>query len=67
MTVEPIWIEWTNDYVYAMAAFPPEPCWRCGQPTAWIDFDFEVRLCPSACSEAAWLDFEYARQAGGPA
>lgn len=58
---EPVWIEWTNDFVYAMAAFPPEPCFVCGHPTVWVDFDFQCRLCPSVCAERLWLDYEHAR------
>lgn len=58
---ERVWIEWTSGYVHAMAASPEEPCIQCGQPTAWIDFDFQARLCPGACTEAMWLDYEFAR------
>jgi hypothetical protein len=59
---EPVWIEWTEPigYIHAMAAFPEEPCGVCSQLTAWVDFDFQCRLCPHPCSEIMWLDYETA-------
>lgn len=64
MTAEPVWIEWTSGFTYAMAAFPPEPCWHCGHPTVWVDFDFEARLCPEVCAEAKWLEYQLALRSG---
>ena len=61
---ERVWVEWSRGYVHALAAFPEAPCYRCGHLTAWVDLDFEVRLCPGGCAEATWLDYSYARQTG---
>lgn len=35
-------------------------CWQCGQPTTWIDLDFEAALHPGPCSERAWDEYRWA-------
>ncbi len=35
-------------------------CWHCGQPTTWIDVDFEAALHPGRCSEAKWDEYRWA-------
>jgi hypothetical protein len=35
-------------------------CWRCKDQTHWLDLDFECRLCPGACSEWAWDQYNWA-------
>lgn len=42
-----IWVPWTA------------PCWHCGQPTTWVDIDFETALHPGACSEAKWDEYRW--------
>lgn len=34
-----------------------KPCWRCGNPTRFIDIDFQAHLCPGACTEAKTEEF----------
>ena len=33
---------------------PPEECWICGDPTRWIEVNFETRMCPGPCADEAW-------------
>ena len=40
-----------------------EECWHCGQPTTWVDIDFEARLHPGPCSERKWDEYRWAEMA----
>lgn len=35
-------------------------CWHCGEPTTWIDLDFETHLHPGRCSERKWDEYQWA-------
>jgi len=37
-----------------------QPCMRCGEPTTWLDLDFEGPLHPGRCSEAMWDSYAWA-------
>ncbi len=43
-----IWVPYESD------------CWHCGQPTTWIDIDFETALHPGRCSERKWDEYRWA-------
>lgn len=36
------------------------PCMQCGQPTTWLDIDFEGPLHPGRCSQAMWDHYAWA-------
>lgn len=37
-----------------------EPCVICGQPTGWVEINFECRLCLGACTEKMDRDYWHA-------
>lgn len=36
---------------------PGEPCWHCGQPCPFVEFNFEAYLHPGTCTEAKWDEY----------
>lgn len=50
-------VAWLNGFIWT----PYEkPCWHCGEPTTWVDLDFEAPLHPGRCSEAKWDEYAWA-------
>lgn len=43
-----------------------EPCWDCGEPTCFIEINFEAALHPGACEARKDAEFWAAQQAAGP-
>ena len=37
-----------------------QPCMQCGEPTTWLDIDFEGPLHPGRCSQATWDQYAWA-------
>ena len=37
-----------------------QDCWHCGQPTTWIDLDFQTALHPGPCSASKWDEYAWA-------
>jgi hypothetical protein len=37
-----------------------QPCMKCGEPTTWLDLDFEGPLHPGRCSERMWDEYAWA-------
>lgn len=33
------------------------PCWQCGEPTRFVEVNFEAYVCSAACDEAGWAEF----------
>lgn len=48
---------------YSLAA-EPRPCWHCGQPTRFLEVNFEAPLCPGACTEAKEAEYWQALSEG---
>jgi hypothetical protein len=32
-------------------------CWNCGTVTAYVDLDFEARLCSEECRDVKWAEY----------
>lgn len=35
----------------------PHPCWNCGDPTIWIEGDFQAYLCSPECVKQKYIEF----------
>jgi endogenous inhibitor of DNA gyrase (YacG/DUF329 family) len=38
------------------------PCTICGEPTHWIEVNFEARSCSKRCTSIEWANFERANR-----
>lgn len=43
-----------------------QPCWDCGEPTCFIEINFEAFLHPGACEARKDTEFWAALRAAGP-
>ena len=47
----------TSNHLYVGTA---HPCWHCDEPTRWAELSFETAICPGACTDAKWREYEAA-------
>jgi len=39
------------------------PCIHCGEPSQFVDLDFEGNFCSEECNRAKWQEYEEANEA----
>lgn len=43
----------------------PAPCCICGEPTCWLELNFEAFVCAGVCQELAWQRYWEANRVAG--
>lgn len=45
------------DHPDSMWFMTEKPCWICGQPTTWVELNFQTWVCVGVCTERAWQKY----------